>query len=76
METREVEDFGRRLNSVKPERIQDLLSSGQERRLVPVEIDVVALNYDARLWQHFHVECIEMFGYLEFELGPSCLLEI
>ncbi|XP_062120370.1 SKP1-like protein 20 isoform X2 [Humulus lupulus] len=33
---REVEDFARRLNSDWPERMQEILSLGQERRLVPV----------------------------------------
>jgi len=32
---REVEDFARRLNSDWPERMQEILSLGQERRLVP-----------------------------------------
>lgn len=31
-EHREVEDFARRLNSDWPERMQELLSSGQERK--------------------------------------------
>ncbi|CAL5407841.1 unnamed protein product [Camellia sinensis] len=33
---REVEDFARRLNSVWPERMQEILSLGQDRRLVPI----------------------------------------
>ncbi|PHT45074.1 SKP1-like protein 21 [Capsicum baccatum] len=33
---REVEDFARRLNSVWPERIEEILSSGQERRPLSV----------------------------------------
>lgn len=36
---REVEDFARRLNSVWPERMQDILSLGQERRLVPFSMN-------------------------------------
>nr|GMD02260.1 SKP1-like protein 21 isoform X1 [Ipomoea batatas] len=36
---REVEDFARRLNSVWPERMQELLSLGQERRLVPISMN-------------------------------------
>ncbi|KAI4363650.1 hypothetical protein MLD38_019840 [Melastoma candidum] len=36
---REVEDFARRLNSDWPERIQEILSSGPERKLVPISID-------------------------------------
>ncbi|XP_022888436.1 SKP1-like protein 21 [Olea europaea var. sylvestris] len=36
---REVEDFARRLNSVWPERMQELLSFGQERNVVPVTIN-------------------------------------
>lgn len=36
---REVEDFARRLNSVWPERMQELLSFDQERCLVPVTIN-------------------------------------
>lgn len=32
---REVEDFARRLNSDWPERMQEILSFGQDRRLVP-----------------------------------------
>lgn len=35
---REVEDFARRLNSVWPERMQEILSLGQERRLLPISI--------------------------------------
>ncbi|XP_057481058.1 SKP1-like protein 21 isoform X5 [Actinidia eriantha] len=35
---REVEDFARRLNSVWPERMQEILSLGQERRFVPISI--------------------------------------
>ena len=31
---REVEDFARRLNSDWPERMQELLSSGQERKMM------------------------------------------
>ncbi|KAG2709848.1 hypothetical protein I3843_05G235800 [Carya illinoinensis] len=33
---REVEDFARRLNSDWPERMQEILSLGQERRLMPI----------------------------------------
>ncbi|KAJ7974165.1 SKP1-like protein 21 [Quillaja saponaria] len=36
---REVEDFARRLNSDWPERMQEILSLGQERRPVPVSIN-------------------------------------
>ncbi|KAM7504777.1 hypothetical protein LguiB_003681 [Lonicera macranthoides] len=36
---REVEDFARRLNSVWPERMQEILSFGQERRLLPVSVN-------------------------------------
>ncbi|KAJ4951595.1 hypothetical protein NE237_028427 [Protea cynaroides] len=36
---REVEDFARRLNSDWPERMQEILSSGQERRLVPISMN-------------------------------------
>ncbi|CDP05173.1 unnamed protein product [Coffea canephora] len=36
---REVEDFARRLNSVWPERMQEMLSLGQERRPVPVSLN-------------------------------------
>uniref|UniRef100_A0A5B6Z2W3 Putative SKP1-like protein 21 isoform X2 n=1 Tax=Davidia involucrata TaxID=16924 RepID=A0A5B6Z2W3_DAVIN len=36
---REVEDFARRLNSVWPERMQELLSLGQERRHVPISMN-------------------------------------
>ncbi|KAK9293076.1 hypothetical protein L1049_021060 [Liquidambar formosana] len=36
---REVEDFARRLNSVWPERMQELLSLGQERRLAPISMN-------------------------------------
>ncbi|XP_057952827.1 SKP1-like protein 21 isoform X2 [Malania oleifera] len=36
---REVEDFARRLNSVWPERMQEILSLGQERRLVPLSMN-------------------------------------
>lgn len=36
---REVEDFARRLNSVWPERMQEILSLGQDRRLVPVSLN-------------------------------------
>ncbi|KAA8539933.1 hypothetical protein F0562_026625 [Nyssa sinensis] len=36
---REVEDFARRLNSVWPERMQEILSLGQERRLVPISMN-------------------------------------
>ncbi|KAL7003441.1 SKP1-like protein 21 [Sarracenia purpurea var. burkii] len=36
---REVEDFARRLNSVWPERMQEILSLGHERRLVPTPIN-------------------------------------
>nr|XP_016515384.1 PREDICTED: SKP1-like protein 21 isoform X2 [Nicotiana tabacum] len=35
----EVEDFARRLNSVWPERMQEILSFGQERRPVPVSVN-------------------------------------
>ncbi|CAI9092257.1 OLC1v1027450C1 [Oldenlandia corymbosa var. corymbosa] len=35
---REVADFARRLNSVWPERMQEFLSMGQERRPVPVSL--------------------------------------
>ncbi|CAN6461645.1 unnamed protein product [Victoria cruziana] len=35
---REVEDFARRLNSDWPERMQEILSLGQERREVPISI--------------------------------------
>ncbi|RAL51423.1 unnamed protein product [Cuscuta campestris] len=38
---REVEDFARRLNSVWPDRMQELLSLGQERRLVvPISMNL------------------------------------
>ena len=33
-----MEDFSRRLNSVWPERMQEILSLGQERRFVPISI--------------------------------------
>ncbi|PON44181.1 S-phase kinase-associated protein 1-like [Trema orientale] len=36
---REVEDFARRLNSDWPERMQEILSLGQERRLVPMSMN-------------------------------------
>lgn len=36
---REVEDFARRLNSVWPERMQEILSLSQERRPVPVSLN-------------------------------------
>ncbi|KAL2552949.1 SKP1-like protein 21 [Forsythia ovata] len=36
---REVEDFARRLNSDWPERMQEILSLGQERRTLPVSIN-------------------------------------
>ncbi|XP_043696690.1 SKP1-like protein 21 isoform X3 [Telopea speciosissima] len=36
---REVEDFARRLNSDWPERMQEILSSGQERRLGPISMN-------------------------------------
>ncbi|ERM94997.1 SKP1-like protein 21 [Amborella trichopoda] len=36
---REVEDFARRLNSDWPERMQEILSSGPERRLVPMSMN-------------------------------------
>ncbi|XP_059667105.1 SKP1-like protein 21 isoform X2 [Cornus florida] len=36
---REVEDFARRLNSVWPERMQEILSLGQERRLLPISMN-------------------------------------
>lgn len=36
---REVEDFARRLNSVWPERIQEYLSMGQERRFAPIPVN-------------------------------------
>ncbi|KAL3524294.1 hypothetical protein ACH5RR_017128 [Cinchona calisaya] len=36
---REVEDFARRLNSVWPERMHEILSLGQERRPVPVSLN-------------------------------------
>ncbi|XP_050224797.1 SKP1-like protein 21 isoform X2 [Mercurialis annua] len=36
---REVEDFARRLNSDWPERMQEILSLGQERKLVPLSIN-------------------------------------
>ncbi|KAK3037190.1 hypothetical protein RJ639_030083, partial [Escallonia herrerae] len=36
---REVEDFARRLNSVWPERMQEIPSLGQERRVLPVSVN-------------------------------------
>ncbi|CAN6705751.1 unnamed protein product [Malus baccata var. baccata] len=36
---REVEDFARRLNSDWPERMQEILSLGQERKLAPIDIN-------------------------------------
>ncbi|KAL5567967.1 hypothetical protein UlMin_024542 [Ulmus minor] len=36
---REVEDFARRLNSDWPERMQEILSLGQERRLTPISMN-------------------------------------
>nr|DAD18942.1 TPA_asm: hypothetical protein HUJ06_020405 [Nelumbo nucifera] len=36
---REVEDFARRLNSDWPERMQEILSSGQERRHAPISMN-------------------------------------
>ncbi|XAR53646.1 hypothetical protein NMG60_11022276 [Bertholletia excelsa] len=36
---REVEDFARRLNSVWPERMQEILSMGQDRRLMPISVN-------------------------------------
>ncbi|KAF7821878.1 SKP1-like protein 21 isoform X1 [Senna tora] len=36
---REVEDFARRLNSDWPERMQEILSLGQERRLIPISMN-------------------------------------
>ncbi|KAL6127696.1 hypothetical protein ACLB2K_071059 [Fragaria x ananassa] len=36
---REVEDFARRLNSDWPERMQEILSLGQERRLAPINMN-------------------------------------
>lgn len=41
---REVEDFARRLNSDWPERMQEILSSGQERRPVPVSSTAIVLS--------------------------------
>lgn len=37
---REVEDFARRLNSDWPERMQEILSSGQARRIPPISLGV------------------------------------
>lgn len=36
---REVEDFARRLNSDWPERMQEILSLGQEGRLTPISVN-------------------------------------
>ncbi|KAI9076354.1 hypothetical protein K1719_041669 [Acacia pycnantha] len=36
---REVEDFARRLNSDWPDRMQEILCLGQERRLVPISVN-------------------------------------
>ncbi|MCL7025442.1 hypothetical protein MKW94_004271, partial [Papaver nudicaule] len=36
---REVEDFARRLNSDWPERMQEILSLGQEGRLAPISLN-------------------------------------
>lgn len=36
---REVEDFARRLNSDWPERMQEILSLGQQGRLVPISMN-------------------------------------
>lgn len=36
---REVEDFARRLNSDWPQRMQEILSLGQDRRLVQVSMN-------------------------------------
>ncbi|KAF4356489.1 hypothetical protein F8388_026961 [Cannabis sativa] len=47
---REVEDFARRLNSDWPERMQEILSLGQERRLVPVSNGNGSQRYNTLVW--------------------------
>lgn len=39
LQCREVEDFARRLNSDWPVRMQEILSLGQDRRLVPTSMN-------------------------------------
>jgi hypothetical protein len=41
---REVEDFARRLNSDWPERMQEILSLGQERKFMPISINGNAMG--------------------------------
>ncbi|XP_061352846.1 SKP1-like protein 21 isoform X2 [Gastrolobium bilobum] len=42
---REVEDFARRLNSDWPERMQEILSLSQERRLVPISMNSIGSTH-------------------------------
>ncbi|KAB2597706.1 SKP1-like protein 21 [Pyrus ussuriensis x Pyrus communis] len=51
---REVEDFARRLNSDWPERMQEILSLGQERRPVPFSING---NGSFRRYAYMYINC-------------------
>ncbi|KAM1182214.1 hypothetical protein EV1_000663 [Malus domestica] len=60
---REVEDFARRLNSDWPERMQEILSLGQERRPVPFSI-----NGNSSFRRYACYKCFTCFSFqLAFE---------
>ncbi|XP_010241867.1 PREDICTED: SKP1-like protein 21 isoform X1 [Nelumbo nucifera] len=54
---REVEDFARRLNSDWPERMQEILSLGQERRHVPISMNG---NGSSRRYTRLEQRCTPM----------------
>ncbi|RXH95090.1 hypothetical protein DVH24_024774 [Malus domestica] len=61
---REVEDFARRLNSDWPERMQEILSLGQERKLAPIDING---NGSARRYKSISTVLLILFGKLTLQ---------
>lgn len=66
---REVEDFARRLNSVWPERMQELLSLGQERRLAPLSI-----NGNGSTHRYTSTFLLKLFNAFSFRFHCNLLL--
>ncbi|KAM1286697.1 hypothetical protein FF1_000672 [Malus domestica] len=61
----EVEDFARRLNSDWPERMQEILSLGQERRPVPFSI-----NRNSSVRRYACYKCFTCFS-LQIAFEPN-----
>lgn len=70
-----MEDFARRLNSVWPERMQEILSLGQDRRLVPVSLNGNgALKKSTGKKRPFSILPFSRAGYIYNEGGEQPLV--